>query len=105
MVGQIESMNTFDKVYDLVASVPKGKITTYGAISKIVGVDPRVVGFALHANKDPKNIPCHRVINSKGQISKGYAFGGPHIQQKMLEDEGVIFNRGVVNLNQFGFLV
>lgn len=96
-------MNTFDKVYDLVAKIPKGKITTYGRISKIVGIDPRVVGFALHANKDPKNIPCHRVINSKGKISNGFAFGGAEIQKTMLMNEGIKFNNETVDLNKFDY--
>lgn len=96
-------MKTFDKVYDLVSAVPKGKVTTYGAISKIIGMDPRVVGYALHANKDSKNVPCHRVINSKGKISSGYAFGGPDIQKKMLIKEGVTFDKnGAVDLKKFG---
>lgn len=99
-------MNTFDKVYDLVASVPKGKVTTYGAISRLLSIDPRVVGFALHANRDPKNIPCHRVINSKGEISSGYAFGGPGAQKQMLEKEGVEFDtKNKVDLNKFGLLI
>lgn len=99
-------MNTFDKVYDLVASVPKGKVTTYGAISRLLSIDPRVVGFALHANKDPKNIPCHRVINSKGDISSGYAFGGPGVQKQMLEEEGVGFDvKNKVDFNKFGHFI
>ncbi len=99
-------MKTFDKIYDLVVKIPKGKVTTYGAISKIIGYDPRVVGYALHANKDPKNIPCHRVINSKGKISSGYAFGGPDKQQKILEKEGIIFSRDkTVDLKKFGYLI
>ncbi len=98
-------MNTFDKVYSFVSKVPKGKVTTYGAIAKIVGVDPRVIGFALHANSDPKNIPCHRVINSKGQISKGFAFGGPEIQKDMLEKEGIKFVENKVDLKKFGYLI
>lgn len=97
-------MNTFDKVYDLVSKIPKGKITTYGAIAKIVNADPRVIGFALHANKDPKNIPCHRVINSKGKISSGFAFGGKDAQRKMLEKEGIKFEKSeTVDLEKFGF--
>jgi len=64
-------MNMFDKIYDLVASVPKGRVTTYGVLAKLVGTDPRVIGYALHQNKDSKNVPCHRVINSKGKISQG----------------------------------
>lgn len=99
-------MKKFDEVYDLVASIPKGKVTTYGAIAKIVGLDPRVVGYALHANKDPENVPCHRVINSKGKISSGYAFGGPDIQKQMLEKEGIKFDENsIVDLNRFGFLI
>ncbi len=98
-------MKTFDKVYDLVAKIPKGKVTTYGAISKLIGMDPRVVGYALHANKDSENVPCHRVINSKGKISKGFAFGGPSIQKKMLEKEGIIFDKNErVDLEKFGYL-
>jgi len=105
-VSKVESMNTFDKVYDLVALVPKGKVTTYGALAEYIGIDPRVVGFALHANNDPKNIPCHRVINSKGKISAGFAFGGPNTQKKMLEKEGIEFDRNkTVNLNKFGYFL
>jgi methylated-DNA-protein-cysteine methyltransferase related protein len=99
-------MKTFEKVYDLIASIPKGKVTTYGAISKIIHLDPRVVGYALHANKDSENIPCHRVINSKGKISSGYAFGGPKLQRKLLENEGVKFDKnGTVNLKEFGYFI
>lgn len=84
-------MNTFDKVYNLVAKIPKGKVMTYGEISKIIGFDPRVVGFALHANKDTNKIPCHRVIKANGKIANGYAFGGKDVQKEMLKNEGVNF--------------
>lgn len=97
-------MKTFDHVYKLVSQIPKGKVVTYKQLSQIVGVNPRVIGYALHANKDPKNVPCQRVINSKGQISKGYAFGGPDIQKKMLIKEGIKFNsKDVVDLEKFGY--
>lgn len=99
-------MKTFDKVYELVASIPKGKITTYGALAKLVGVDPRVIGYALHQNKNPKHTPCHRVINSKGKISSGYAFGGAGIQRKMLEKEGIVFDeKGNVDLKKYEFFI
>lgn len=99
-------MNSFEEIYGLVSSIPKGKLTTYGALAKIVNVDPRVVGFALHVNKDPKNVPCHRVINSKGKISSGFAFGGPDMQKKMLEKEGIKFDKkGVVDLKKFGYFL
>lgn len=98
-------MNKFDEVYKIVASIPKGKVSTYGAIARIVNLDPRVVGFALHANSDPQNVPCHRVINSKGKISSGFAFGGPGIQKEMLEKEGIKFKSGVVDLKKFDYFL
>lgn len=99
-------MNTFDKVYDLVASIPKGKVTTYKALAMLSLTTPRVVGFALHANKNPKKVFCHRVINSKGEISTGFAFGGPSVQKKLLEKEGVKFNKkGEVDLDKFGYFL
>jgi methylated-DNA-protein-cysteine methyltransferase-like protein len=85
-------VNTFNEVYKLVAKVPIGKVTTYGAIAKKLGIsNPRVVGYALHVNKDPDNIPCHRVVNKEGLPAKGYAFGGLGIQKQLLENEGVKF--------------
>lgn len=99
-------MATFKKIYGLVTSIPKGKVTTYGVLAKLANTNPRVVGYALHENKDPKHIPCHRVINSKGEISSGYAFGGPRVQREMLEEEGIIFNKnGGVDLKRFGYLI
>ncbi|MEX2012964.1 MAG: MGMT family protein [Candidatus Levyibacteriota bacterium] len=84
-------MNSFDKVYKLVSLIPKGKVTTYKQISQISDISPRVVGFALHANKNPETVPCHRVVNIKGQLAKGYAFGGRETQGNKLEEEGVSF--------------
>lgn len=99
-------MKKFEKIYDIVSSIPKGKITTYGTIAKLVVADPRVIGYALHRNKDPRHIPCHRIINSKGKISSGYAFGGPNTQREMLEKEGILFDKnGIVSLQQFGYLI
>ena len=84
-------MTTFEKIYKIVSSIPKGSVMTYKQVADIVDTTPRVVGFALHANKDPKNIPCHRVIKSNGILAKGYAFGGKQKQKETLEKEGVIF--------------
>jgi len=50
----------FERIYEEVKKIPKGEVATYGAIAKKAGTTPRVVGFALHKNPDPKNIPCHR---------------------------------------------
>jgi methylated-DNA-protein-cysteine methyltransferase related protein len=99
-------MNTFENIYNIVSKIPKGKVTTYGAISKFLGINPRVVGFALHANKDPQSVPCHRVINSKGEISLGFAFGGPDAQRKLLIKEGIKFDKNnKVDLEKYGFFL
>jgi len=80
-----------EKVYELLRKVPRGKVTTYGEIAKALGMSPRVVGTALHLNPDNDNNPCHRVVNRDGRVAPGFAFGGPGIQKKLLEAEGVEF--------------
>ncbi len=97
-------MNTFDKVYRAVEQIPRGKVTTYGEIARYIGIsNPRVVGFALHVNKDPDNVPCHRVVNKKGELAPGYAFGGLYVQRQLLEQEGVRFENSRVKLELSGF--
>ncbi len=97
-------MNTFDKVYRAVQKIPRGKVSTYGEIARHVGIpNPRVVGFALHANPDPDNTPCHRVVNKKGELAPSYAFGGLDVQRQLLEQEGVKFEDSRVKLDISGF--
>lgn len=97
-------MNTFEKVYKAVSKIPKGKVTTYGQIAKYVGIgNPRVVGYALHVNKDPDNIPCHRVVNKEGKLAPGYAFGGLDVQRQILEQEGVKFENSKVKMEESFF--
>ena len=84
-------MNYTQKVFEVVKKIPKGNVMTYGEISKLTGVDPRMVGWALHANKDSSGVPCHRVVNKDGRLAPGYAFGGPNEQRNRLQSEGVKF--------------
>lgn len=97
-------MKTYDKVYNLVRKIPKGKVSTYGQIGQMLGLNPRVVGWALNrlAKVSPKRqgslpsetIPWQRVINSKGKISTNKLQEIPlDLQQKILEKEGVVFNK------------
>ena len=88
-------MTPFEKIYKLVSLVPKGKVLTYKKIAEIAGIkDIRVVGFALNKNKNPKKIPCHRVIRSDGKLAEGYVFGGQRMQKKKLVEEGISFLDG-----------
>lgn len=80
-------MNIFEKIYEEVKKIPLGETKTYGEIAKKVNTTPRVVGFALHKNKDPINIPCHRVVFKDGAASDGYAFGGKKAQMEKLQNE------------------
>ena len=98
-------MNTFEKIYEVVKTIPKGKVATYGQVALLAG-NPRwarVVGYALHVNPDPGTVPCHRVVNQKGQLSSAYAFGGAKAQRIRLEQEGIVFEKdGTVNLVKYG---
>jgi methylated-DNA-protein-cysteine methyltransferase-like protein len=85
-------MKPFDKIYKIVSKIPKGKVLTYKKVAELSGVkNPRIVGFALHANTNPDQIPCHRVIKSDGYLARGYAFGGIKAQENKLKREGIVF--------------
>lgn len=86
---------SFEKVYKLVREIPKGKVTTYGAIGKRLHISPRVVGTALHKNPYEGYVPCHRVVDKAGRIAPNFAFGGKNIQKKLLESEGVKFRDNI----------
>lgn len=82
----------FEQVYEVVRTIPKGKVMTYGQIAELVGTrDVRKVGWALHANPDGSKTPCHRVVNKDGRLAPSYAFGGLGEQKKKLLAEGVKF--------------
>ena len=82
---------TFSKVWQLVKKIPPGKVTTYGRVAQVLEIkDARVVGWALHANRDP-TVPCHRVVNREGKLAENYAFGGWRAQRRRLMKEGVKF--------------
>lgn len=90
--------NIYEKVYDEVRKIPKGKVSTYGAIGKKLHMSPRVIGQALHANPYEGDVPCHRVVNRDGRVAPNFAFGGKDIQRKLLEAEGVTF-RDTIHAN------
>lgn len=88
-----QSLTVFDKIYEVVKRIPKGRVATYGQIALVAG-NPRwarVVGYALHCNPDPQSIPCYRVVNREGRVSSAFAFGGENIQVQLLKNDGVGF--------------
>lgn len=90
-----------EKVYLEVKKIPKGKVDTYKGIAIKIGYPnaARAVGNALHKNPDHKNISCHRVVNSNGECSGNFAFGGKNTQEKLLMKEGIRFVNGKVLLD------
>lgn len=82
-----------ERVYDVVRHIPRGKVATYGQVAALIGSPraSRFVGFALHANPYPGEVPCHRVVFKSGQLTPSFAFGGPGEQYRLLRDEGVTF--------------
>ena len=97
-------MNFYEKVYMIVQTIPMGKVMTYGQIARLCG-NPRAsraVGYALHNNPRPVEIPCHRVVNRFGMLSEAFAFGGINQQRELLESEGVFVDEdGRVDLEKY----
>lgn len=97
-------MNTFEKIYEVVKQIPRGKVATYGLVALLAG-NPRlarVVGYALHVNPEPGVIPCHRVVNRLGEVSTAFAFGGENMQRILLSEEGIEFTpEGKVDLKEY----
>jgi methylated-DNA-protein-cysteine methyltransferase related protein len=94
----------FEKVYEAVRLIPRGKVATYGQIAGMINEPKgaRVVGWALHKNPYKGLVPCHRVLNTKGELSKGFVFGGITEQMNMLESEGVCVSEfGIVDLKLY----
>ena len=91
------------RIYEAVKKIPKGKVATYADVAEMAGDRKmaRAVGNALHKNPDPSTIPCHRVVNSKGELAGEYAFGGAWKQAQILENEGVEVDKGKVNLEKY----
>ena len=89
-------MNLEQKIFKKLLEVPKGQITTYGELSKAVGLKngQRAVGKIMNKNPYPVIIPCHRVIMSTGKIG-GYAYG-EEIKKKLLQDEGLEIKDGKI---------
>ncbi len=91
------------RIYEAVKKIPKGKVATYADVAEMAGDRKmaRAVGNALHKNPDPSTIPCHRVVNSKGELAGEYAFGGAWKQAQILESEGIEITEGKVNLKKY----
>jgi len=87
-----EKTNFFDLVYQVVRLIPEGRVSTYGAIASYLGSkgSARMVGWAMNAAHQHKNIPAHRVVNRQGLLTGKFHFADNNRMQQLLEEEGVI---------------
>lgn len=94
---------SYERIYAVVRQIPKGRVATYGQVAALAGMPghARQVGYALHALEQGTDVPWHRVINAKGEVSPRAEAGWDNFQRQLLEAEGVVFDkRGRVDLEQ-----
>ncbi len=94
-------MTKRETVFQIVSAVPHGKVITYGRVGYLAQVHPRTVGRYLHQNPDQKKIPCHRVVNRRGELADNFAFGGRSEQEILLSSEGIFLTKGRVDLTKY----
>ena len=84
--------NFFERVYTIARQIPCGKVTSYGAIAKVLGTarSARMVGWAMNAAHNLEDVPAHRVVNRKGLLTGKHHFDGTNLMQQLLESEGII---------------
>lgn len=100
---QMEEKNTFEKIYEVVKKIPRGKVATYGQVAALAGNKrwARVVGYALHVNPNEKEIPCYRVVTKDGAVSKAFVFGGKNRQIELLKADGIEFKDDHVIMEKY----
>jgi methylated-DNA-protein-cysteine methyltransferase related protein len=97
-------MSTYDRIYAVVRKIPYGQVATYGQIAELANLagKARLVGYALfRVDIQQDDIPWHRVINAKGEVSASpFRQGGDYLQRALLEAEGIVFDAaGKINLS------
>ena len=98
-------MTNQEKIWQVVHSIPKGKVATYGQVAKLADLPgyARYVGFVMKSLPNGTRLPWHRVVNSKGAIS--FKPGSPQYkrQKELLEKDGVVFIKGRFSLARYGW--
>ncbi len=86
-----DTINFFDRVYEVVVLIPEGRVTSYGAIAKSLGASrsSRMVGWAMNAAHSRPGVPAHRVVNRIGMLTGKHHFPGTNMMERLLNEEGV----------------
>jgi O-6-methylguanine DNA methyltransferase len=91
------------KVLELLRKIPRGEVTTYGALAKAAHTSPRAVGAIMRRNKDPIRYPCYKVVHADGRLG-GYCgkTSGPAIKRKMalVKKDGIAVENGKIDLEK-----
>jgi methylated-DNA-protein-cysteine methyltransferase-like protein len=92
----------FDDVYEVVRLIPKGRVTSYGAIAKYLGAakSARMVGYAMNAAHTLPDVPAQRVVNRNGLLSGKHHFGSPGMEELLKKDGVKVKNDTVVNFEK-----
>jgi len=100
----MDKASFYEQVYQVVALIPKGRVTSYGAIAAYLGAksSSRMVGYAMNdSNKNKLDIPAHRVVNRNGLLTGKFHFPTPNAMQNALENEGLkIMENQIINFKQ-----
>jgi len=100
-------MSSYSRIHDVVRRIPRGSVASYGQVALEAGLpgSARQVGYAMAALPDDSDVPWHRVVNARGEISRRSGGTLPeHIQRVLLEEEGVVFDaRDRIDLERFGW--
>jgi len=97
-----ESLNFYERVYEVAKQIPYGRVTSYGAIATYLGAakSARMVGYAMNGSV-AKNVPAHRVVNRKGLLTGKQHFEGTNLMQQLLESEGIfVVDNQIQNLDK-----
>lgn len=99
----MKNFTFFENVYEVVKLIPKGRVTSYGAIAKYLGAakSSRMVGYAMNGAHTVKGVPAHRVVNRNGLLTGKHHFETPTRMQDLLEKEKVkVVNDKIVNFEK-----
>ncbi|HVS16075.1 MAG TPA: MGMT family protein [Thermoanaerobaculia bacterium] len=102
--GTTTASSLYCAIYRVVRRIPRGRVATYGQVARLAGHPgaARQVGYALHALPGGSDVPWHRVLNARGEISARSEEGPEHLQRALLEEEGVVFDlRGRCDLSRW----
>jgi methylated-DNA-protein-cysteine methyltransferase-like protein len=107
--GPFTTASDFDRwvksVWQVVQGIPRGHVLTYGDVARLAGMSraARRVSLAMRRAPRDMDLPWHRVVNSQGKISFPKDSSGYKEQMDLLEEEGVVFLKGKIDLNRFGY--